>query len=142
MAVARSDDGSSATRKKTHRKPPTEVPVTENLPPPPAVARRLDDLFRLAMPNLFKLAERQGIAEHTGMNRARLIVSIVRRQIERGEVVAVRARWKCYRTATVSPQRRPQLSGFSRRHLRLAQPDSPPRPAHRLDDRRADPPPR
>ncbi len=52
---------------------------------PPAV--RLDDLYRLAMPKLFNLAEREGIVEHTGMNRAQLIVGIVRKQIERGEVV-------------------------------------------------------
>jgi len=39
------------------------------------------------MPKLFHLAEREGIAEHTGMNRAQLIVGIVRRQIERGEIV-------------------------------------------------------
>ena len=39
------------------------------------------------MPKLFKLAEKEGIHEHTGMNRAQLIVGIVRRQIERGEVV-------------------------------------------------------
>jgi transcription termination factor Rho len=52
---------------------------------PPAV--RLDDLYRLAMPKLFKLAEQEGIVEHTGMNRAQLIVAIVRKQIERGEVV-------------------------------------------------------
>ena len=48
---------------------------------------RLDDLYRLPMPKLFALAEREGIAEHTGMSRAQLIVGIVRRQIERGEVV-------------------------------------------------------
>jgi transcription termination factor Rho len=52
---------------------------------PPAV--RLDDLYRLAMPKLFKLAEQEGIVEHTGMNRAQLIVAIVRKQIERGEIV-------------------------------------------------------
>jgi transcription termination factor Rho len=39
------------------------------------------------MPKLFALAEREGIAEHTGMNRAQLIVAVVRRQVERGEVV-------------------------------------------------------
>ena len=39
------------------------------------------------MPQLFKLAEKEGIHEHTGMSRAQLIVGIVRRQIERGEVV-------------------------------------------------------
>src|SRR5437763_3507270 len=48
---------------------------------------RLDDLYRMPMPNLFKLAEKEGIHEHTGMTRAQLIVGIVRRQIERGEVV-------------------------------------------------------
>ena len=52
---------------------------------PPAV--KLDDLYRLAMPKLFNLAEREGIVEHTGMNRAQLIVGIVRKQIERGEIV-------------------------------------------------------
>ena len=48
---------------------------------------RLDDLYRMPMPKLFALAEKEGIHEHTGMNRAQLIVAIVRRQIERGEVV-------------------------------------------------------
>jgi transcription termination factor Rho len=47
----------------------------------------LDDLYRLPMPKLFALAEREGIAEHVGMNRGQLIVAIVRKQIERGEVV-------------------------------------------------------
>jgi transcription termination factor Rho len=41
----------------------------------------------MPMPDLFKLAEKEGIREHTGMNRAQLIVGIVRRQIERGEIV-------------------------------------------------------
>jgi transcription termination factor Rho len=50
-------------------------------------AVRLDDLYRMPMPQLFKLAEKEGIHEHTGMSRAHLIVGIVRRQIERGEVV-------------------------------------------------------
>jgi transcription termination factor Rho len=39
------------------------------------------------MPKLFALAEREGVAEHTGMSRAQLIVAVVRRQVERGEVV-------------------------------------------------------
>jgi transcription termination factor Rho len=39
------------------------------------------------MPKLFALAEREGITEHTGMTRAQLIIAVVRRQIERGEVV-------------------------------------------------------
>ena len=70
-------------------------PAAPAAPPAPPVERpmrttggcRLDDLYRMPMPNLFKLAEKEGITEHTGMNRAQLIVGIVRRQIERGEVV-------------------------------------------------------
>ncbi len=53
----------------------------------PSSNLRLDDLYRLPMPKLFALAEREGIAEHTGMNRGQLIVAVVRRQVERGEVV-------------------------------------------------------
>ena len=48
---------------------------------------RLDDLYRMPMPELFALAEREGVREHAGMSRAQLIVNVVRRQIERGEVV-------------------------------------------------------
>ncbi|QEL16284.1 transcription termination factor Rho [Limnoglobus roseus] len=51
----------------------------------PAV--KLDDLYRMPMPKLFALAESEGMREHTGMTRAQLIVGVVRRQIERGEVV-------------------------------------------------------
>jgi transcription termination factor Rho len=51
------------------------------------VGPRLDDLYRMPMPKLFALAEREGIMEHTGMTRAQLIVAVVRRQIERGEIV-------------------------------------------------------
>jgi transcription termination factor Rho len=81
MAVARSDDGSSnVTRKRSPRKAP-DAPAT------PAGAVRLDDLYRMPVPKLFGLAEREGIGEHTGMSRVQLIVAIVRRQIERGEVV-------------------------------------------------------
>jgi transcription termination factor Rho len=94
MAVARSDDGSSALpRKRTPRKPlaestPAPAPTaTGTAPRPTGGAVRLDDLYRLPMPRLFALAEREGIAEHTGMNRAQLIVAVVRRQVERGEVV-------------------------------------------------------
>ncbi len=94
MAVARSDDGSgNLTRKRTPRKPLTETttatasaPTSGTTPRLPG-ALRLDDLYRLPMPKLFALAEREGIAEHTGMNRAQLIVAVVRRQVERGEVV-------------------------------------------------------
>src|SRR5438270_9435606 len=39
------------------------------------------------MPKLFALAEREGISEHVGMTRVQLIIAIVRRQIERGEIV-------------------------------------------------------
>ncbi len=108
MAVARSDDGSgNATRRRLPRRPqdvmappapapisappitPTATAPPPSPPPPPAsTATRLDDLYRLVMPKLFTLAEREGIGEHTGMSRGQLIMGIVRRQIERG--VAVR----------------------------------------------------
>jgi len=39
------------------------------------------------MPKLFAYAEREGINEHTGMNRGQLIMGIVRRQIERSMTV-------------------------------------------------------
>jgi transcription termination factor Rho len=39
------------------------------------------------MPKLFAFAEKEGVAEHTGMNRGQLIVAVVRHQIERGIVV-------------------------------------------------------
>src|SRR5436853_1667860 len=79
MPVARSDDGSSnVTRKRAPRK----VDAT-----PPTGPVRLDDLYRLPMPKLFQLAEREGLNEHTGMTRVQLIVAVVRRQIERGEIV-------------------------------------------------------
>jgi transcription termination factor Rho len=88
MTVAKSDEGpqkaapaaaaaAAAARKRILRKP------GEGGPSP----ARLDDLYRLPMPKLFALAEREGIAEHTGMNRAQLIVAIVRKQIEGGEIV-------------------------------------------------------
>jgi transcription termination factor Rho len=73
--------------------PPTQQPVRRPPPgppgdgPPPGPGSRLDDLYRLPMPKLFAQAEREGIADHTGMSRAQLIVGIVRRQIERGEKV-------------------------------------------------------
>jgi transcription termination factor Rho len=95
MAVARSDDGSgNLTRRRTIRRTtdnPMPAPQTAN-PPTSAAPRvnaalRLDDLYRLPMPKLFALAEREGIAEHTGMNRGQLIVAVVRRQVERGEIV-------------------------------------------------------
>jgi transcription termination factor Rho len=101
MAVARSDDGSgNVTRRRVPRRPqdvmappnPTTsappAPVSSAPPASTSSATRLDDLYRLAMPKLFGLAEREGIAEHTGMSRGQLIMGIVRRQIERG--VAVR----------------------------------------------------
>src|SRR5271156_4212911 len=110
MAVARSDDGAgNVTRRRTTRKAPvaadaappapSPAPPAAVLPPPPNVpppvlppvrviqGLRLDDLYRLEMPRLFRLAEREGVAEHTGMTRAQLIVAVVRRQVERGEVV-------------------------------------------------------
>ena len=65
---------------------PTPAPVSP-LSPAHANATRLDDLYRLAMPKLFAFAEKEGIFEHTGMSRSQLIMSIVRKQIERGLIV-------------------------------------------------------
>src|SRR5204863_3026967 len=48
---------------------------------------RLVDLYRLPMPKLFQLAERECITEHTGMSRAQLVVGVVREQIKRSEIV-------------------------------------------------------
>ena len=106
MAVARGDEGSNysnphrptpahyAEARRTSRcrrssgEPRQSAPVLISPPSAPGrEATRLDDLYRLPMPKLFALAEREGIAEHTGMNRGQLIVGIVRRQIERGDVV-------------------------------------------------------
>src|SRR4051812_48896438 len=70
--------------------PPAPAPAPAVTPAPAGTARpgsRLDDLYRMPMPKLFALAEKEGITEHTGMNRAQLIVGVVRRQIERGEKV-------------------------------------------------------
>src|SRR5207245_2608675 len=53
-------------------------------PSSPQAQVRLDDLYRLPMPKLFAFAEREGVAEHTGMNRGQLIAAVVRQQIERG----------------------------------------------------------
>lgn len=92
MAVARGDDGSGVTRRRTPRKmaepaAPVSAPAPSTSPFRLPPAQRLDDLYRLPMPKLFALAEKEGIAEHTGMNRAQLIVAVVRKQIERGEAV-------------------------------------------------------
>src|ERR1700676_3074221 len=100
MAVARSDDGSNVTRRRTLRRPPDSVsnpmpaaaPAAASVATAPAATSvqrvatgpRLDDLYRMPMPKLFALAEREGIMEHTGMTRAQLIVAVVRRQIDRG----------------------------------------------------------
>jgi transcription termination factor Rho len=72
---------------------PTPVsPAQAATPPSPlspahAAATRLDDLYRLPMPKLFAFAEKEGIFEHTGMNRGQLIMGVVRKQIERGLIV-------------------------------------------------------
>lgn len=95
MSVARSDEGpGNVTRKRTTRKTtdaaaPATANATASAPAPSATpgAVRLDDLYRLPMPKLFTFAEREGVAEHTGMNRGQLIAAVVRHQIERGLVV-------------------------------------------------------
>ncbi len=63
------------------------VPTGEPRPRPIPATSRLDDLYRMPMVELFKLAESEGMHECTGLSRAHLIVGVVRRQIERGVVV-------------------------------------------------------
>ncbi len=117
MTVARGDDGASnvanspttpgsTVRRRIIRKvvpvesaaapvaerPPVAAPVPVaapiiHAPPSSTTMTRLDDLYRLPMPKLFSYAEKEGIMEHTGMNRGQLIMAVVRRQIERGVVV-------------------------------------------------------
>ncbi|MBY0231795.1 MAG: transcription termination factor Rho [Gemmataceae bacterium] len=62
-------------------------PVEHVVPDRKVPGLRLDDLYRLAMPKLFALAEKEGLHEHAGMSRVQLIIAIVRKQIERQEVV-------------------------------------------------------
>src|SRR5262245_26727355 len=97
MAVARSDEGSSSYGTGMARRRMIRKPMDGGAPPPPSSAApaapsaassapssgpagstRLDDLYRLPMPKLFAYAEREGIHEHTGMNRGQLIIGIVR----------------------------------------------------------------
>ncbi|MFN6052028.1 MAG: transcription termination factor Rho, partial [Planctomycetia bacterium] len=102
MPVARGDEGMGhVSRKRIVRKGPeqqtpsstpnlTTSPSTQSqAQPAPRTDKgtRLDDLYRLTMAQLFALAEKEGISEHTGMTRVQLIVQIVRRKIERGEMV-------------------------------------------------------
>ncbi|MBX7102939.1 MAG: transcription termination factor Rho [Gemmataceae bacterium] len=62
--------------------------VVSNVPAPNTLGGfRLDDLYRLPMPRLFETAKAEGLPDHAGINRAQLIVGIVRKHIERGEVV-------------------------------------------------------
>jgi transcription termination factor Rho len=89
MAIARGDEGpadrpsATPTPASTIRKRPTSPRKADASSGPV----RLDDLYRLPMPKLFALAEREGIAEHTGMTRVQLIVAVVREQIKREQVV-------------------------------------------------------
>lgn len=92
MAVARSDEGAGNVTRK--RPAPRRSPDHANVATPPVTPAppgtpptRLDDLYRLPMPKLFAFAEKEGVAEHTGMNRGQLIAAVVRHQIERGIVV-------------------------------------------------------
>ena len=99
MSVARGDEGMGnlarkrVVRKSTEQSSPSSSiesnqPIQSNSQVPKIqTGARLDDLYRLSMPKLFAYAEQEGIAEHTGMTRVQLSVSVVRRQIERGNAV-------------------------------------------------------
>ena len=99
MSVVFDDEGmGNLARKKVVRKSQEQTSPSRNkesIPPVQPISQvpkvntntRLDDLYRLSMPKLFAHAEQEGIAEHTGMTRVQLIVSVVRRQIERGNAV-------------------------------------------------------
>src|SRR5713226_9478502 len=94
MSVARSDEGAgNITRRRGPRRPSDANTSTSTISTPTAPspasgpAVRLDDLYRLPMPKLFAFAEKEGVAELTGMNRGQLIAAVVRNQIERGLVV-------------------------------------------------------
>jgi transcription termination factor Rho len=93
MSVARSDEGAgNMTRKRGPRRDGgggghAGTQVATPPPDPAAPSTRLDDLYRLPMPKLFTFAEKEGVAEHTGMNRGQLIAAVVRHQISRGIVV-------------------------------------------------------
>src|SRR5206468_330655 len=92
MSVARSDEGAgNSTRRRGPRKPSDVGMSTLSVPTAPSPASgqavRLDDLYRLPMPKLFAFAEKEGVAEHTGMNRGQLIAAVVRNQIGRSLVV-------------------------------------------------------
>jgi transcription termination factor Rho len=89
VTEVRATDGTPVeTRSMGESRVPAEPRLSERpMRAPSGVPFRLDDLYRMPMPQLFKLAEKEGIHEHSGMNRAQLIVAIVRRQIERGEIV-------------------------------------------------------
>lgn len=100
MSVARGDEGMGnvakkrIVRKSSEQASPSNVidsnQTAQNVAQVSKVqgsSTRLDDLYRLSMPKLFAYAEQEGVAEHTGMTRVQLIVAVVRRQIERGNVV-------------------------------------------------------
>jgi transcription termination factor Rho len=66
---------------------PDATGAMADLPPSTGVIHRLDDYYRMPMPDLFKLAEAEGLRESSGMTRAQLIIGVVRKQIEKGDTV-------------------------------------------------------
>ena len=95
MPVARGDEGMGhVSRKRIVRKGPeqqtpsstpnlTTSPSTQSqAQPAPRTDKgtRLDDLYRLTMAQLFALAEKEGISEHTGMTRVQLLFKLFQNQ--------------------------------------------------------------
>ena len=68
-----------------HR-PPQET-VDGEAPRVVVPVAKLDELYRMPVPKLFEILEKEGIQEHSGLNRVQLIIQVVRRYIEKGEVV-------------------------------------------------------
>ena len=153
MAVARSDDGSgNLTRRRLprkpggrgrrHRRPSTPSAPAAAMPRPLTVARTAP---RRPLPDADAEAVRPGRARgHRRTHRHEPRPANCWRSTPAGGTRRSGPRRRhvgsAARRLRLPPQRRPQLPRLAGRHLRLAEPDSPPRPAHRPGRRRADPP--
>ena len=90
----------------------------------------LTDLQKMTVPQLIRTAKTEGIAEYIGLKKQDLVFKILKERIqqERPDVRRGRAGDPA-RRLRLPPQPGLQLPALPRRHLRLAQPDPPLRPA-------------